>query len=132
MTPLQELTARFTLDSATVYLLDEDVNSLDAGLAYPHNCVEENAGNKTYQEHPSNSFANAFLASITETTRRTFLGWEWPLLEFWADKVKPHRNVVDEFSERVIQQHLARRSKEGSSEDLKETFLAELLDKTQG
>ncbi|KAH6901554.1 cytochrome P450 monooxygenase pc-2 [Coprinopsis sp. MPI-PUGE-AT-0042] len=126
----QELTARFTLDSATVYLLDEDVNSLDAGLAYPHNCVEENAGNKAYLEHPSNSFANAFLASITETTRRTFLGREWPLLEFWSDKVKPHRDVVDNFSERVIQRHLERRSKVDESGE-KDTFLADLLDKTQ-
>ncbi|KAG2004914.1 cytochrome P450 [Coprinopsis cinerea AmutBmut pab1-1] len=124
----QDLVGRFTLDSASVFLFDEDLESLSAGLAYPFNCSKENASNHQYREHPSNLFADAFLDAITKGTRRTFWGQEWPLAEFWSDVVKPGREVIDRFAEKVINGRLKKGG--GAEFEERDTLLEHLLNKT--
>ena len=70
--------------------------------------------------------------------RATF-GNDWPLLEFWNDKVAPLRQVMDKFTEPLIEDALAKRklelSKNGAdSKDDNENgnLLAHLVKHTQG
>jgi hypothetical protein len=63
----------------------------------------------------------------------------WPLKEFWADKVKPFRKVVDEFIQPIIQDALAKHAaiedklSEGEkANDDSHTLLTHLFSYTQG
>ncbi|TFK23879.1 cytochrome P450 monooxygenase pc-2 [Coprinopsis marcescibilis] len=120
----QELAARFTLDSASSFLFSKDIESLQAGLGYPPNSGKTNSD--TYETHPSNMFARAFLEAITNGTRRTFYGSEWPLMEFWGDTVRPHRLVVDQYSDHVINQYRRQEVRKAGMEA--DTLLAHLME----
>lgn len=66
------------------------------------------------------------------------LGDNWPLFEFWNDKVAPLRKVMDEFTEPLIEAALAKRNLELSrngtdiKDDGSETLLDNLVNRTQG
>ncbi|KAG7440390.1 cytochrome P450 monooxygenase pc-3 [Guyanagaster necrorhizus] len=96
----QDAVARFTLDSATEYLFGKDVNSSSAGLPYP--AGSPLANNPHFVNHPSNVFLKAFAAAQEQSAIRLQRGKYWPLLEFWADAVKPLRQVVNEFVEPLL------------------------------
>ena len=60
---------------------------------------------------------------------------EWPLSEFWADEVKPSRNVMDQFIEPLMERALERRRQEIDglieSKAEEETLLGHLVKHTQ-
>ena len=72
------------------------------------------------------------------TALRSSLGDDWPLFEFWFDKVAPLRKVMDKFMEPLVEEALARRNLELSENgaDIKDdgsgTLLAHLVKHTQG
>ncbi|KAG5645279.1 hypothetical protein DXG03_006581 [Asterophora parasitica] len=108
-TPLisrQELASRFTLDSATEFLFGNDVGSLSAGLTYPPPSLSYPHSPSYTEEHPSNRFVNAFLAGQTLISLRSRYGPSWALVEFWRDEVRPHRAVVDELVEPILEEAL--------------------------
>jgi hypothetical protein len=90
--------------------------------------------------HPSNKFANAFLAGQLDSLHRMDYGPGWPLVEFWKDRVKPHRKVVDKFVEPVLAEALAKRAAAGNGPSTngekgpgnEETLLNHLINQTQG
>ncbi|KAG7440388.1 cytochrome P450 monooxygenase pc-3 [Guyanagaster necrorhizus] len=96
----QDIVARFTLDSATEYLFGKDVNTISAGLPYP--AGSPLADNPHFVNHPSNAFLDAFAAAQEKSAIRLQTGKYWPLFEFWADAVKPLRQVVNEFVEPLL------------------------------
>ncbi|EDR04959.1 uncharacterized protein LACBIDRAFT_303883 [Laccaria bicolor S238N-H82] len=128
----QDLVSRFTLDSATQFLFGNDVRSLSAGLPYP--AYSPLSDSPEFVNHPSNVFADAFLAGQIQAALRTRLGPNWPLGEFWKDKIKPLREVVDRFVEPLMCDALAKKQKEVGDvkvEDDSVTLLEHLVNHTQ-
>jgi hypothetical protein len=132
------MVSRFAIDSATEFLFGNDISTLSAGLPYPASSPFANSS--AFVNHPSNQFASAFLAGQYDSVRRTGYGPGWPLMEFWKDRVKPHRKVVDQFVEPVLAEALAKRAAVGKGaftdrvkEDTDEaTLLNHLINQTQG
>ncbi|KAF5371946.1 hypothetical protein D9615_008111 [Tricholomella constricta] len=102
----QDLVSRFTLDSATEFLFGNDVRSLSAGLPYPPSPPSYPPSPASNDEHPSTRFVNAFIAGQTLSSLRSRYGPSWALVEFWYDRVRPHRAVVDEFTEPILEEAL--------------------------
>lgn len=132
------MAGRFSLDSAAEFLFGSDVSTLSAGLPYPASSPLANSD--AFVNHPSNIFMNAFAAGQFLSARRTGFASFWPLAEFWQDRVKPHRMVVDNFIEPILAEALAKRAAVGSqgsgdpekTDSTKETLLSYLLNHTQG
>ena len=80
----------------------------------------------------------AFSEGQSYTALRSSLGNDWPLFEFWSDKVVPLRKVMDKFTEPLMEEALARRNLELSENgtDVKDhgsgTLLSHLVSHTQG
>jgi cytochrome P450 len=106
----QDLVARFTLDSATEFLFGHDVESLSANIPYPASVAHLNK--PSFYNHPSTIFVKAFSEGQNLTVARSFLGKDWPLLEFWSDKVAPLRKIMDNFTEPLMEDALAKRNLE--------------------
>jgi hypothetical protein len=134
---IQDLVARFTLDSATEYLFGHDVESLSANIPYPPSAAHLNK--PSFNNHPSTIFAKAFGEGQSLTVFRSSIGKDWPLLEFWSDKVAPFRKVMDSFTEPLMEAALAKRNLELSegvdgkdNDDENDNLLAHLVRHTQG
>jgi cytochrome P450 len=110
----QDMISRFTLDSATEFLFGNDVRSLSAGLPYPHTSPLAATYN---QSHPANVFAHAFGTAQGLASRRSRFGSAWPLKEFWKDKVKVQRDIVNKFIDPILAEAIAKKRsmKEASS-----------------
>ncbi|KAF5329227.1 hypothetical protein D9619_009315 [Psilocybe cf. subviscida] len=104
----QDLTARFTLDSAAEFLFGANVNSISAGLPFPSAMTSRNP--KSFYDHPSTPFVNAFGRAQVLSLVRLGYGPAWPLWEFWGDQVKPLRRVVDEFVTPLMNDALEKRA----------------------
>ena len=130
--------SRFTIDSATEFLLGKDICTLSAGLPYP--ALSPLANSDAFVNHPSNTFTRAFEVAQFFSMRRGGYGSGWPLAEFWTDKVKPHRKIIDQFIEPILAEALTKRvavMNEASTDRRKlntnvETLLSHLLNHTQG
>ncbi|KAF9040667.1 cytochrome P450 monooxygenase pc-3 [Panaeolus papilionaceus] len=128
----QDLVSRFTLDSATLFLFGSDVESLSAGLPYPHN-----KNSLQFLNHPANVFAEAFLAGQVQLAQRTRFGPNWPLLEFWGDKIKPLREVMDKFTEPLMAEALEKKrlrndeKTKSQAEPEDDTLLTHLVNHTE-
>ncbi|KAJ7755198.1 cytochrome P450 [Mycena metata] len=125
----QDLTSRFTLDSATEFLFGRSVDSTSAGLPYPESSPLANS--PSFLNHPSNNFVRSFVQSQILSAQRASYGHNWPLFEFWKDIVKPHRKVINEYIDPILNDALARK-RVGGLEDSKEdqTFLSDLVKAT--
>jgi hypothetical protein len=130
------MVGRFALDSATEFLFGCDVHSLSAGLPYP--VSSPLAKSHLSMDHPSNRFSNAFLAAQTISFQRAPFGQDWPLIEFWKDRVKPHRKIIDEFIDPILAEALAEEaatengSKGENANSSSGTLLSHLIAHTQG
>jgi hypothetical protein len=134
------MASRFTLDSASEFLLGRNVHTLSAGLCYP--AYSPLANSPTFLNHPSNKFVNAFTTGQHLTALRTRYGPTWPIMEFWKDKVSPHRKVVDEFIQPILTEALIKQAESasligkdapgGSDDSDNETLLSHLVGRTQG
>jgi len=130
----QDAVARFTLDSATEFLFGKSVGSLGANLPYPEGSPL--AKDPSILNHPSNVFVRAFMQGQIQTAFRARFGQMWPLMEFWSDKVLPHREQVDAFVNPILterqNQHLAMAATEKAGDDGEgETFLDHLIKFTE-
>ncbi|KAF9475902.1 cytochrome P450 monooxygenase pc-3 [Pholiota conissans] len=110
----QDLVSRFTLDSATEFLFGDNVGSLLAGIPYPSSYANQNSD--SFYAHPSTELVTAFTEGQMDSVCRLNYGNEWPLWEFWKDRVKPRRKVMDAFTEPLMIKALADREKEISGE----------------
>jgi len=134
---IQDLVARFTLDSATEFLFGIDVGSIQAGLPYP---PKSHVNNPTVlTNHPSTLFVEAFQEGQFLTSSRGNYGIDWPLKEFWKDKIKPLRRQMDVFLEPILAKALAdknvREDKTARGQEKlmeAETLLDHLVNQTQG
>ncbi|KAF8147490.1 cytochrome P450 [Crassisporium funariophilum] len=128
----QDLVSRFTLDSATEFLFGHNVDSLAAGLPYPETSHVQNSA--SFLNHSSNIFVDAFLAGQTLSSLRTRVGPNWPLAEFWHDKIIPLRKIMDRFTEPLLIEALAKKAaqeKDIKTEEDSDTLLTHLINHTQ-
>lgn len=125
--------SRFTLDSATEFLFGHCVDSLSAGLPYPHNVISPNQG---YVRDKSEDFAIAFADCQEAIANRSMVGWAWPLLEIQKDKSEESMRVVNAYLDPIIQDAVKKFKDSGKSkaEDLDENdnLLDHLVNHTSG
>ncbi|KAK0184281.1 cytochrome P450 [Armillaria mellea] len=120
----QDVAARFSLDSATEYIFGNDVNSISAGLPYPAG----SGNNSPFVAHPSNVFVKAFAKAQEQIVVRFHRGQFWPLCEFWADEVKPLRQIIDDFIRPTLVEAFDRKAKGVDlGKDLESTSLLDRL-----
>jgi hypothetical protein len=132
------MASRFATDSATQFLFGHDVCTLAAGLPYP--ASSSLADSSEFLNHSSNKLVDAFTVGQLLSALRARRGAIWPLMEFWEDKVKPHRTIINEFIEPVLAEALARRAAVGSkryaerenADDDREPMIMHLLNHIQG
>ncbi|KAF8998685.1 cytochrome P450 [Cyathus striatus] len=120
----QDLVSRFTLDSASEFLLGQNVESLSGGLAYPKNSSKLIP--PSFDSHPSNRFVTAFMQAQTQLSFRLSQGGTWPLQELFSDHIAPNRKVLDEFVTPLME--MAIRKKSQLKDDLEERETDNLLD----
>ncbi|KAJ6579544.1 cytochrome P450 [Mycena vulgaris] len=126
----QDMISRFTLDSATEFLFRRSVDSMSAGLPYPQSSPLANS--PSFLNHPSNTYVKSFVRSQIVTVERAPYGTKWPLREFWTDRVKPDRKIIDEYVEPILNEELKKKAKERTEgkSDERETFLSHLVQAT--
>lgn len=135
LTPLfQDCVARFTLDSATEFLFGRSVDSMSAGLQYPH--YSPLIDSPSFLDHPSNTYVRSFVQAQILTIERVAFGPAWPLREFWKDRVKPHRDIIDAYAEPILNAELETKKRgtqeNGGRDDEAATFLSHLVQSTDG
>jgi hypothetical protein len=104
---LQDLISRFTLDSASEFLFGHCIDSLSAGLPYPHNAPEST--NAVQGDNTAAAFAYAFSQAQQGINRRLAIGQTWPLNEILADRTAQHMKVVNEFLDPILKDALEKR-----------------------
>jgi hypothetical protein len=97
------------LDSASEFLFGHNVGSLTAGVPYPPWAEHKNS--LTFTNHFANIFAHAFNEGQLFAASRSAFADEWPLAEFWTDKIFPERKVMDDFTEPLLREVLATRER---------------------
>ncbi|KXN91429.1 Cytochrome P450 52E1 [Leucoagaricus sp. SymC.cos] len=106
----QDLMSRFTLDTATEFLLGHCVHSLDAGLPYPHSVTNVPANVQVPKERLANDFSAAFLKAQFIITQRDRFGPIWPLTEIFDNKTKEPMKVVNALIEPIIENAVAKKA----------------------
>lgn len=134
---IQDVFARFTLDSATEFLYGRNVHSLRAGLPYPSN--HPLATERVEQEHPSNIFAQAFTEAQTVVWVRTAMWKIWPLMEVWENRTERSMKVVRQFIDPIVEDAIQVKNEKrekgmSSKEEIEdgETLLDHLVKYTDG
>jgi cytochrome P450 len=107
----QDLISRFTLDSASEFLFGHCIDSLSAGLPYPHNAPEST--NAVQGDNAAAAFAYAFSQAQQGINRRLAIGQTWPLNEILADSTAQHMKVVNAFLDPILKDALEKRSMTG-------------------
>ncbi|KAH6905318.1 cytochrome P450 monooxygenase pc-1 [Coprinopsis sp. MPI-PUGE-AT-0042] len=127
---VQDLVARFTLDTAVKFLFGASIDSLGAGLPYAQTSGIPNPS--TFKLHSSNRFVDAFAVGLHDTSLRMVVGEEWPLYEPFKDRVLPNRRILNSIVEPIVEEAL-RKHAEGKSmqEGEEDTLLRHLVSQTQ-
>ncbi|KAG1731772.1 cytochrome P450 [Suillus lakei] len=112
----KDMISRFTMDSATEFLLGKDVCSLSAGLIYPPSSPLSK--DPAVLHHPANQFAHAFHEAQVFTIPRGTIGAVWRVLEFWEDKVKKHMKVCHSFIDPILTEALEKKKALGNNRSL--------------
>ncbi|KAK4698406.1 hypothetical protein P7C70_g7871, partial [Phenoliferia sp. Uapishka_3] len=103
---IQDLFGRFTLDSATEFLMNGAVDSLS----------EVGTAGKT--EGPSTTFLNSFGSIQKHSARRGRLGPIWPLLELGSNTNPANLKIINVLIDKLVDKALAK--SEGADADEKE------------
>ncbi|KDQ49955.1 hypothetical protein JAAARDRAFT_142639 [Jaapia argillacea MUCL 33604] len=130
----QDLAYRFTLDSATEFLFDNDVCSLASPFPYPHNSAPT-LDPSNLRLSQAERFSRALAESQHIIAERSRMGDVWPLLEMFKDKTKEPMAVVNGYIEPILREALEKRrdrgmdGKEGNEEEVEEgeTLLEHLV-----
>ncbi|KAG8886446.1 hypothetical protein FRB98_001265 [Tulasnella sp. 332] len=109
----QDISARFTMDSATTFLFGESVDSMAAPLRLPHG---ERDDPQPHASSTTPSFPDAFQTVLKATAFRLVVGLDWPLFEFWGDKVKRHMEPIYDYIEPILQRALEQGAAKGTIE----------------
>ncbi|KAH7929018.1 cytochrome P450 [Leucogyrophana mollusca] len=104
---VQDLFFRFTLDSATEFLFGYCVDTISAGLPYPHDVIPPEA--PTGKAKTAEDFAYAFAQVQYALSSRLTKGQMWPLFELFGDKTEKHMKVVNAFIQPIMEEAIEKR-----------------------
>lgn len=108
----QDVLQRFTLDSASEFLLGTDVQSLADPLPFPLSSSPSSSlgksTNYTRATSKADAFARAFADAQVLATHRNLTGWLWPLTEITHDTMQAPMVVVNAFLEPIIDRAVER------------------------
>ena len=112
---VQDVFARFTLDSATEFLFGRNVHSLHAGLPYPfhHPLAKQNA-----KAHQSNVFAQAFGEAQHVVFERTAMWKIWPLFEIFRNRTDEPMKIVRAFINPIVDDAIRARKEKSAKGDV--------------
>ncbi|CAA7270247.1 unnamed protein product [Cyclocybe aegerita] len=101
---IQDITAQFTLDSATEFLFGNGVCSLANGTPYPPNSppAQTTTSSGSSLLDAATRFAQAFSEAQTITVNRARFGPFWPLTEFWHDKIAVPMKIVHRMIDPIV------------------------------
>ncbi|KAL7282251.1 hypothetical protein ACG7TL_003720 [Trametes sanguinea] len=127
---VQDVISRFTLDSATDFLLGRCVHSLRDSLPYAQN--DPQAPQTVKQQTVAEQFSTALAEAQRVISRRPRASHAWPLFEFWQDKSAKPMRIVNEFVQPILEEAIARHraaeiERRNGSRDSKETEDGETL-----
>ena len=127
---IQDLLSRYTMDTATEFLLGQDVKSLSGELPYP----STHKGYAPSRDHPSDKFTSAVNRAQECSYPRGFFAKAWRLAEFWEDKVATQMEITYQFIDPLIHTALRRKrdAKGIPDEGNGETLLDHLVRQTDG
>ncbi|KAI0663218.1 cytochrome P450 monooxygenase pc-2 [Cubamyces menziesii] len=115
----QDLVQRFTLDSATEYLLGTCVHSLKSPLPLPRSHDHPAAVlQSAHLSDPDARFSEAIMGAQRVLATRLRLGSVWHLGEFFQDRSADYMRVIDEFMQPILEDAITKRR--ASQEDGKE------------
>ncbi|KZP20536.1 cytochrome P450 [Athelia psychrophila] len=94
----QDAISRFTLDSASEFLLGQDVQSLSTGFSYPH-CAQDYKDSQDPYLYlsPAEAFSCAFKEAQEALAQRVRGGPIWPIWEIFKDNTARPMKVVDAY-----------------------------------
>lgn len=125
---------KFTLDSATEFLLGKDACSLAAGLPYPPTAEAARGA----QAGSEGAFSQAFTQALKGCALRIRYQDAWPIMEFWKDVVEAQKSAIDSFIAPILTNALRQKAERAASgtEDEKvsdeDTLMSHLLKATDG
>ncbi|KAH9894448.1 cytochrome P450 monooxygenase pc-2 [Cubamyces lactineus] len=126
----QDLIQRYTLDSATEFLLGTCVHSLKSPLSLPHSHNDPTAA--LQPPHPLDAdarFSEAIMSAQRVLATRLRLGGVWHLKEFFHDRSAEHMRVIDEFMRPILEEAIAkRRASEAQGKETVDEDRGTLLD----
>jgi hypothetical protein len=129
--------ARFTLDTATEFLLGQSADSMSEPFLTPGG-VSLASPMSDVPQSPAQKFAKAFGQGQAIVAMRIRMGEVWKLFEIRGDKVLPYMKVIDEYLDPILEDALgkARKSEiiEKGGEAIEEdtNFLEHMMTQTQG
>ena len=130
----QDLYSRFALDAASEFLFGNNLDTLSAALPIPGVTAMGPKGSATGDVW--GSFAGAFEMAQVIVTKRSRIGYFWPLFELFRDKMKPHVKIIHDWLDPLVKTALddklcaVRAGVTSSIAD--KTFLQHLADSTEG
>lgn len=131
---VQDLYARFTLDTASEALFGERLDTLHRALPIPGKSTMSAKGSATKDEF--GDFVQSFEVAQEIVVRRSGKGYFWPATQLLKDDIEPHADVISKFLEPMISRVLrnkAQMKKAGIVPTVEQsTFLDYLADNTEG
>ena len=111
---IQDLAYRFTMDCATEFLFGKDVRSLGCGLPYPY---YSSLSDTLEDKLTANQFSKAFDEAQSRAALRIRYGGNWPLTEFWKDKILDKMVTINRFIDPILRAAVDRKRAADSLND---------------
>ncbi|KAG6833307.1 hypothetical protein H0H87_008939 [Tephrocybe sp. NHM501043] len=128
----QDLYSRFTIDAASEFLFGANLDTLSGDLPIPGVTAMGPKGSATRDAW--GSFTSAFEMSQQIVTKRTRIGWLWPLFEMFGDKSEPYAKIIRAWMDPLVRKTLEDQKKTRTagvdSSIADKTFLEHLVDST--
>ncbi|KAF5319303.1 hypothetical protein D9619_008466 [Psilocybe cf. subviscida] len=129
---VQDLYARFSLDTASYFLFGRNLDTLSASLPIPGVTGAGPKGSATNDAW--GSFSHAFDMCQINASDSGRIGRFWPLFELFKDKNEEHARAIRQFLDPLVQDAIAKKQvtdKEGSANSIADkNFLQHLADST--
>ncbi|KAL5519382.1 hypothetical protein ACEPAH_1065 [Sanghuangporus vaninii] len=128
---IQDLVARFTLDSATEFLFGRCVHALRAGLPCSPNLASSGYTENNISD-PASLFSRAFANALLTISMRARVGYVWPLFEMRKDMTEEDVNIIDAFIDPILKDMMAEHKvPEGKEIEEDSTLLRHLITHTK-
>lgn len=121
----KDIAGRFTMDSATEFLLGRSVDSMSSPLPLP--------SSSDRFTRTGNAFADALRTALDTVVHRLIIGEQWPMLEM-KDATAPSMKILHDYMEPIIDEAFKSKGLRDINKDAVDngTFLEHLVVVTDG